>query len=170
MYTHNISWNRWVKTCQKARRKVSEKFSHLFHENSDTVTALLVYSLTNIGILRPKYVYVSIRIVVVCTIQTTLTFHFAAATAVGTKSSEGSSPKNTSPGRARALKVELEPWQASNFYSIKVPNFWTLLKKSSPSLDWAWALLKMSSQSPPKKARAEPEPSLGPITNGGYQT
>ena len=74
MYTHNISWNRWVKTCQKARRKVSGKFSHLFHENSDTVTAILVYSLTNIGILRPKYVYVSIRIV--------CTFRFAAA--VGT--------------------------------------------------------------------------------------
>ena len=75
MYTHNISWNRWVKTCQKARRKVSGKFSYLFHENSDTVTAILVYSLTNIGILRPKYVYVSIRIV--------CTFRFAAA-AVGT--------------------------------------------------------------------------------------
>ena len=42
--THNfISWNRWVKTCQKARRKVSEKFSHLFHENSGTVTALLYW-------------------------------------------------------------------------------------------------------------------------------
>ena len=39
---------------------MSGKFSHLFHENSDTVTAILVYSLTNIGILRPKYVFIRI--------------------------------------------------------------------------------------------------------------
>ena len=76
-------------------------------------------------------------------------------------------------GRARALKVELEPgpslalsenvkhkpWRASNFYNIYRPIFWTFLKKSNPSLDWAWALLKMSNTSPPKKA--EPEPNLG---------
>ena len=76
-----------------------------------------------------------------------------------------------SRGRARALKVELEPglslgtsekvepetWRASKFYSIKAPIFWALLKKSSLSLDQAWALLQMLSSSPPKKGS---DPSL----------
>jgi hypothetical protein len=41
--------------------------------------------------------------------------------------------------------------------------FWAPLKKSSLSLDRAWALLKMSSPSPPKNGepRDEPEPGLG---------
>ena len=79
--------------------------------------------------------------------------------------SDGSTPKNTSPGRARALKVELgpslgpfkkvEPRRASNFYSMKAPIFWALLKESSlgPSQN--------VEPEPSKKSRAwaEPEPN-----------
>ena len=73
--------------------------------------------------------------------------------------------------RARALKVELElgpslgpskkvkpePQRAYNFYSMKAPIFWALLKESSPSLDPSQNV----EPEPSKKSRAEPEPSLG---------
>ena len=96
--------------------------------------------------------------------------------------SDGPSPKRSSPSGSRALKVELEPrpspgssnkfepesWRASTFYFIKTQIFWALLKTLSPSLGWAWALLKISSPSPKKwtgPGWAQAKPGLGPITS-----
>ena len=61
------------------------------------------------------------------------------------------------PSLGPSKKVEPEPRRASNFYSMKAPIFWALLKESSPSLGPSQNV----EPEPSKKSRAEHEPSLG---------
>ena len=57
------------------------------------------------------------------------------------------------PSLATSEKLKPKPWWCSNFYSIKDSIFWSLLKKSSLSLDQARAILKLLNWSLPKETK-----------------